>query len=373
MHFKGSEEEEYEEEEVEEEEEEAEDVEPEKVEEAEHDHEDEEAKTSQKVRKNLKDYEIDDANMTEGEKAMLAAKRRQEEEDKAKVQEYEEKRRIEREREEEELRKLKEKQERRRLEREAEEREAAEKLRLAEERRKQEEEERRARMEAEKKKKEEEAKRRTQMMGGSFASATAGTGGRNFVIPEKKEKTADKFGNIVQAKQEMGMTKEQQEEAKRNYMSTIVKGLDLSNVLSSDLKEKIKTLHQRICKLEIEKYDLEKRHERQVYDLKELNERQRQVARNTALKKGVDPSDAGGRHPPKVCISSKYDRQTDRRSFKEKRAMFDNKFAYPCFPNIPPPPTILEKKIKPDIGEEGKEGHEGEYDEYEEEYEEEEE
>uniref|UniRef100_A0A0N4Z345 Protein MGA2 n=1 Tax=Parastrongyloides trichosuri TaxID=131310 RepID=A0A0N4Z345_PARTI len=358
------EEEEYEEEEVEE----VEEAEPEETEEAEHEHDDEEAKT----RKNLKDFEVDDANMTEGEKAMLAAKRRQEEEDKAKVIEYEEKRRIEREREEEELRKLKEKQERRRLEREAEEREAAEKLRIAEERRKQEEEERKARMEAEKRKKEEDAKRRSQMMGGSFAAAAAaGTGGRNFVIPEKKEKSADKFGNIVQAKQEMGMTKEQQEEAKRAYMITIAKGLDLSNILSSDLKEKIKTLHQRICKLEVEKYDLEKRHERQVYDLKELNERQRQVARNTALKKGVDPADAGGRHPPKVCISSKYDRQTDRRSFKEKRAMFDTKYAFPCFPNVPPPPTIYEKKIKPETGE-GKEDHE-EYGEYEEEYEEEEE
>lgn len=36
----------------------------------------------------------------------------------------------------------------------------------------------------------------------------------NFTIPQKKD-TGDKFGNIVQAKQEMGMTKEQQEEAKK--------------------------------------------------------------------------------------------------------------------------------------------------------------
>lgn len=50
-------------------------------------------------------------------------------------------------------------------------------------------------------------------MGVGFVSIANGQGRRNFVIPEKKD-CGDKFGNIVQAKQEMGMTKEQQEEAK---------------------------------------------------------------------------------------------------------------------------------------------------------------
>lgn len=37
---------------------------------------------------------------------------------------------------------------------------------------------------------------------------------RNFTVAKKAAQN-DKFGNIVQAKQEMGMTKEQQEDAKR--------------------------------------------------------------------------------------------------------------------------------------------------------------
>ncbi|KAK6050981.1 hypothetical protein COOONC_11512 [Cooperia oncophora] len=273
---------------------------------------------------------------------MLAAKKRHEDEEKAKLESYEERRKKEREAEEEELKKLKEKQERRRLEREQEELEQAEKKRKEDERRKEEEEARRARLEEEKRKKEEEKSKRQQMSGASFAG---GVGGRNFTIPTKTEKN-DKFGNIVQAKQEMGMTKEQQEEAKKVFMIGIRNAIpEASAISAADLKAKIKELHQRICKLETDKYDLEKRHERQEYDLKELNERSRQVARNARDgKKGE--LDGDGRFPPKVQVVSKYDRQIDRRNFKERRSVYENKNAFPCFPGVPPPPALFEKIFK---------------------------
>ncbi|KAK6750800.1 hypothetical protein RB195_002643 [Necator americanus] len=330
-----------EEEEVEEveEEEEEEEQDEEEVEEEVEEHEEPVVEKHERRHSEIVDHE-DEEGLTEAEKAMLAAKRRHEEEDKAKLENYEERRKKEREAEEEELRMLKEKQERRKLEREQEEKEMAERKRLDEERRRKEEEDRRARQDEEKKRKEEEKNKRQQMNFGG------GQGGRNFVIPEKTSEKNDKFGNIVQAKQEMGMTKDQQEEAKKVFLNGIRHNIpEASSISADELKAKIKELHHRICKLEADKYDLEKRHERQEYDLKELNERSRQVARN-ASGKVTDSGDTNSRHPPKVQILSKYDRQIDRRNFKERRSMYENKNAFPCFPGMPPPPTLFEKVIK---------------------------
>ncbi|VIO86863.1 Uncharacterized protein BM_BM2203 [Brugia malayi] len=311
-------------------------------------------------------------DMTEAEKAMMVAKRRQIEEESTKLQKYEEKRQVEREREEEELRKLKEKKERRKLEREEEERQLQERLTQKERKRKQEEEERKAKIEAEKLKKDNERRKRQQMLSSQFTNMALGQIRRNFVLPEKSDRT-DKFGNIVQAKQEMSMTKEQQEEAKRNYLVYVKHTMEFGKNGPKELREKIRQIHQRICKLEADKYDLEKRHERQEYDLRELNERQRQVARNKAFKKGLHPADTNSIHPPKVSIISKYDRQIDRRNFRERRAMFENKTAYPCFPNVLPPPTLYEKIILCDDKPDEPEDEDDEVDEEEEEGDEEEE
>uniref|UniRef100_A0A914YQC8 Troponin T n=1 Tax=Panagrolaimus superbus TaxID=310955 RepID=A0A914YQC8_9BILA len=234
--------------------------------------------------------EPDPETMTEAEKAMLAAKKRHEEEEAAKLLDYEERRILERQREEEELRVLKEKQAQRRAERAEEEREFAALRKKDEDRRRQEEEERKAKMEAEKRRREEDKRKRQEMMAGGFAGAVSGAGGPNFVV-SKKDK-ADKLGNLATGKAEKGLSKEQLSEARRSYISSVCREVDVSNLLPNDIKEKIKHLHDRICKLEGEKYDLEKRAERQEYDLKELNERRLQAARSKAIEKGIDPVEA---------------------------------------------------------------------------------
>lgn len=108
-------------------------------------------------------------------------------------------------------------------------------------------------------------------------------------------------------------------------MSIIARPRDISSMLPNDLKELIKQLHAKIVRITGETYDLQKRAERQEYDLKELGQREQQTARNKALAKGIDPNEIENlSHPPKISVASKFDRQTDRRSYFDRKDMFQN-------------------------------------------------
>lgn len=245
--------------------------------------------------------------------------------------EYIESWRKQRNKEEDELRKLKEKQAKRKSQREAEEKKLTEQKRQQEEQRAKEMEEKRAREMEEKKRRLEEAEKRRQAMlqkGSQPVEAVK----PNFVIQKRSDggpgaalggSAMDKMMNVAAARGDMGKTKEQLQEDKKIALSFRIKPLEIEGLSTEQLKEKAKEMWEAIIKLETDKYDLEERQKRQEYDLKELNERQRQINRNRALKKGLDPEALSGRYPPKLQVASKYERRIDRRTYGDKKNLFD--------------------------------------------------
>jgi troponin T len=147
---------------------------------------------------------------------------------------------------------------------------------------------------------------------------------------EKKRKTGgtsiyDVFGRgggPQEAKKDMD--EEEKAALKAEYLASHVPSKDsISGLGADDLKERIKELHSQICKLEAQRYDLEERQKGQEYDLKELQDRQSQQARNAALKSGLDAEEAAkSKHPPKVKVVAKFDRQIDRRGYGERKELF---------------------------------------------------
>jgi len=237
--------------------------------------------------------------------------------------------------EEEELRVLKEKQSKRRTEREKEEYVRNQEKREQEEKRSKEMEEKRAREMEEKKRRLEDAEKKRQAMLAQLESNRQTDVKPNFVIQKRADggpgasvgNTAmDKLMNVAAARGEMGKTKEQLEDDKKISLSFRIKDLEIEGLPADKLKEKAKELWEAICKLETEKYDLEERSKRQDYDLKELGERQRQINRNRALKKGLDPEALTGKYPPKLQVASKYERRIDRRSYGDKKELFSGGF-----------------------------------------------
>jgi len=246
-----------------------------------------------------------------------------------------------RQRMEDEIKELRLRNEKRKKEREVEEK------RLAAERVA--EEERRKAAETEKKKqKEEEDERKKKERASKMAEFEKwkSPSKPNFVISKKSEdgEVDDGEDNPTVPKK----SKEQQESEKKAILNQRIVPLSVDGLDAKKLADKAHELHKLIYRLEGEKYDYEKRFKVQQVDMMELAERARQANKvgRGGLKRvqvsSEDVDDVQARFsgaPAKVEMYSKYERQKDKREYKERKDLYTGPI-WGC-----PPERIKPKKI----------------------------
>jgi hypothetical protein len=140
------------------------------------------------------------------------------------------------------------------------------------------------------------------------------------------------FSNVLKAKEDLQKSPEQLEQEKRSVLAQRVQPLQLDGKTKDDLIEKAKQFHNLLQQLHGSIYELTERFERQKYDMVELTERARQIEKGKAKtrKSNIVHTGLGGglfagvndvtaKAPPKVSLFSRYERLTDRRTFKDRR------------------------------------------------------
>jgi hypothetical protein len=144
--------------------------------------------------------------------------------------------------------------------------------------------------------------------------------------------TGSAFSNVLKAKEDLQKSPEQLEQEKRSVLSQRVPALQLDGKTKDDLIEKAKQLHNLLSQLHGSIYELTERFERQKYDMVELTERARQIEKGKAKtrKSNIVHTGLGGgllsggnditsKAPQKVSLFSRYERVTDRRTYKDRR------------------------------------------------------
>lgn len=167
--------------------------------------------------------------------------------------------------------------------------------------------------------------------------------GRSFKITKKSDSEKEpKLKNpldSVMSKEELQKSKEQLEDEKQAILAQRIQALVTEGLSSDKLIEKATELNAQIRRLEGDRYDLEQRFKRQQYDMIELAERARQMNKGKGKRSAVqvDESDSFDRlgdkftsAPPKVQMFSKYEKQTDLRSYTARLAEFEELFKEPA-------------------------------------------
>merc|ERR1711970_874774 len=158
------------------------------------------------------------------------------------------------------------------------------------------------------------------------------------VIPKGKRTPikvlGSKLSNILRYKEDSQKSKEQLDIEKQNIILSRIVPFGIEGLDYNGLCERAKALHQVIWNLEANCYDYQQKFERQNYDMMELAERARQMNRgrrktptgHTGLGGSVFPWIAQNfaTAPPKISLFSKYERQKDRRTFGERRLIYQD-------------------------------------------------
>jgi hypothetical protein len=140
------------------------------------------------------------------------------------------------------------------------------------------------------------------------------------------------FSNVLKAKEDLQKSPEQLEQEKRSVISQRIPALQVDGKSKEELAEKAKQLHNLLHQLHGAIYELSERFERQKYDMVELTERARQIEKGKAKtrKSNIVHTGLGGgifsgvndvtvTAPQKVSLFSRYERVTDRRTYKDRR------------------------------------------------------
>jgi len=158
------------------------------------------------------------------------------------------------------------------------------------------------------------------------------------IIPKGKRTPikvlGSKLSNILRYKEDSQKSKEQLDIEKQNIILSRIVPFEIEGLDYNGLCERAKALHQVIWNLEANCYDYQQKFERQNYDMMELAERARQMNRgrrktptgHTGLGGSVFPWIAQNfaTAPPKISLFSKYERQKDRRTFTERRLIYQD-------------------------------------------------
>lgn len=216
----------------------------------------------------------------------------------------------------------------------------------AEERRKRQEEdlrkqeEEKARIEAEKLKREEEERRRKEEVAAKKRQAELNKLNQQTKVIEQEmvslgEAGGSKLSNVLKAKEDMQKSPEQLEKEKREIISSRLIKLNLDGQSKSDLISSAQELYNTLLSLHSQIYDLTEKHDRQKYDMMELAERARQIEKGKAKtrKSNIVHTGLGGsvfpwltetvsQAPQKISLFSRYERVTDRRTFKDRRDLW---------------------------------------------------